>query len=587
MIEIYLKSNTNYERNGDMTLDPTSCTYKDSEKEVVLEHFLDEEGRWKYIDFENVIAAEENGKKKFYRIYNVVRSLYSITAYARPIFYDLADKLLIDVRPTNKSGKEALNTILEGTGFKGHSNITALNTAYYIRKNIVESLLGDDENSFINRWGGEFYCENFDVYINDKIGVDNGLRVEFGYNLNEIEQDVNIDDVVTRIVPLGFDGIMLDGNTPWVDSLLINKYTHPKMRTIEFSDVKVKEKEEDEAGFNTIEEARAELIKRCENLFKEGIDKPAVNYKIDMINLANTTAYKDFEILVNVNKGDTVTCYIPYLDIDVKARVIDYEKDLLTGEYISIELGNAIDNFFNKQADIQSTINKITNSNGTVNAGEVQGVINAIQTQFKALRDIAQPQHVRAVIYEDRIENSPTFGCMCLGTMGFEIANTFIPGTTDWDFRTFGTAQGFLADCIISGLLQSKDGKVSINLDNGKFILSNSKGQVIIDGEHNIHKIIKEGTTTINFRGKSITKTVPHNLGYKPAMSAYQMGANGTDEFTSLPALTWNDNEGVTAIIRARCDSENLYFDFNVKSNYKINDLDIQIKYFLYKEVAF
>ncbi|MBS6502579.1 MAG: phage tail protein [Clostridium sp.] len=145
----------------------------------------------------------------------------------------------------------------------------------------------------------------------------------------------------------------------------------------------------------------------------------------------------------------------------------------------------------------------------------------------------------------------------------------------------------FDATLIRVGTLQSKDGKVSINLDNGIFTLTNDSGQVIIDGEHNIHKIIKEGTTTINFRGKSITKTVAHNLGYRPAMSAYQMGANGTDEFTALPALTWSDNDGITAIIRARCDSKNLYFDFNVKNNYQIDNLDIKIKYFLYKEVAF
>ena len=70
MIEIYLKTNTNYDKNGDITLDPTSCIYKDSESLVTLEHFIDDEGRWKYINFENVIAAEENGKKKIYRIYN-------------------------------------------------------------------------------------------------------------------------------------------------------------------------------------------------------------------------------------------------------------------------------------------------------------------------------------------------------------------------------------------------------------------------------------------------------------------------------------------------------------------------------------
>ena len=468
-IEIYLKTNTNYESNGDITLEPSSCTYKDSEKGVTLEHFLDEEERWKYIDFENVIAAEENGKKKLYRIYNVVRSVYSVTAYARPIFYDLADKVLLDVRPTIRTGQEALNIILQDTEFTGHSNLSTSSTSYYIRKNIVEALLGDDENSFINRWGGEFYCENYDVYINDRIGSDNGVRVEFGYNLNEIEEDINIENVVTRIIPVGFNGIMLEGNSPWVDSPLINKYTNIKMRVVEFSDVKVKESSEDEEGFNTIEEARQELISRCKKLFDEGIDKPTVNYKIDMINLANTTAYKDFKMLVNVNKGDTVTCYIPHLDIDVKARVIDYEIDLLTGEYISIELGNVVDNFFNKQADVQATVNKITNSNGTVNAGEIQGVINAIQTQFKALRDIAQTQHVRAVIYEDRVEDSPTFGCMVLGTMGFEIASTFKPGTTQWDFRTFGTGQGFMADCIIAGILMSRNGVSWLNLDDGTF----------------------------------------------------------------------------------------------------------------------
>ena len=501
MIEIYLKTNTNYDKNGDITLNPTSCTYKDSENLITLEHFIDDEGRWKYINFENVIAAEENGKKKLYRIYNVVRELYSVTAYARPIFYDLIDKVLLDVRPTNKLGQEALNIILADTGFTGHSNISTANTAYYVRKNIVESLLGDEENSFINRWGGEFYCENFDVYINDRIGADNGVRVEFGYNLNEIEEDVNIEEVVTRIIPVGYDGIMLEGNAQWVDSPLINKYTKPKMRVIEFSDIKVKESSDDEEGFDTIEEARAELIKQCNLLFDNGIDKPVINYKIDMINLANTTAYKDFKMLVEVNKGDTVTCYIKHLDIDVKARVIDYERDLITGEYTYIELGNVVSNFFNEQADIQSKVNNILNSNGSVKAQTLQGTINAIQTQFKAMKDIAQKQDVRAILFEDRIEDSPTFGCMCLGTMGFEIASSFKPGTKEWDFRTFGTGKGFIADHIIAGILsavliRNLDGSFEIDLSKTGGALFKNNGKDAIRIENNsimLYNWAKEG----------------------------------------------------------------------------------------------
>ena len=501
MIEIYLKTNTNYDKNGDITLDPTSCAYKDSESLVTLEHFIDDEGRWKYINFENVIAAEENGKKKLYRIYNVVRELYSVTAYARPIFYDLIDKVLLDVRPTNKIGQEALNIILADTGFTGHSNISTSSTAYYVRKNIVESILGDEENSFINRWGGEFYCENFDIYINDRIGSDNGVRVEFGYNLNEIEEDVSIEEVVTRVIPVGYDGIMLEGNTPWVDSPLINKYTQPKMRVVEFSDVKVKESSDDEEGFDTIEEARAELIRQCNLLFDNGIDKPTINYKIDMINLPNTTAYKDLKMLVEVNKGDTVTCYIKHLDIDVKARVIDYERDLITGEYTYIELGNVVSNFFNEQADIQSKVNNILNSNGSVKAQTLEGTINAIQAQFKALKDVAQPQDVRAMLFEDRVEDSPTFGCMCIGTMGFEIASSFKPGTKEWDFRTFGTGKGFIADHIIAGILsavliRNLDGSFEIDLSKTGGALFKNNGKDAIRIENNsimLYNWAKEG----------------------------------------------------------------------------------------------
>lgn len=478
-IEIYLKTNTNYEMNGDMLLTPISCHYKKSEYLVTLEHPIDDIGRWKYIDYENVIAAEEDGKKKLYRIFNVVKSLYSITAYARPLFFDLIDNILLDVRPTLKNGEEALNIILEGTGFTGHSNISTVNTSYYVRKNIVEAILGNDENSFLNRWGGEVLLDNFDIYINDKIGSDNGVRVELGYNLNEIEEDINIEEVATRIIPTGYNGIMLDGSTPWVDSPLINKYTKPKMRVINFDDVKVKESETDEEGFNTIEEARAELVKRCNKLYEEGIDKPSVNYKIDMINLANTTAYKDYIKLVTVNEGDTVTCYIPGLDIDVKARVIDFEEDLMTGEYISLELGNVQDNFFNNQADLQNRVNSILNSNGTVKSDMLNGTINALNTKFKAQRDVAQPQQVRAMLFEDRVEGSPTFGCMCIGTMGFEIADSFKPGTEEWDFRTFGTGMGFIADCIVAGtlraiVLESMDGSCRIDLGDG--IVNIAKG---------------------------------------------------------------------------------------------------------------
>lgn len=551
-IEIYLKTNTNYSMNGDITLTPISCTYKASEHLVTLEHPIDDIGRWKYVDYENVISVEADGKKKLYRIFNVVKSLDSITAYARPLFFDLIDNILLDVRPTLKNGEEALNIILEGTGFNGHSNISTINTSYYVRKNIVEAILGDDENSFLNRWGGEVLLDNFDVYINDKVGSDNGVRVELGYNLNEIEEDINIEGVATRIIPTGYNGIMLDGSTPWVDSPLINKYTKPKMRVINFDDVKVKEAETDEEGFDTIEEARTELIKRCNKLYEEGIDKPSVNYKIDMINLANTTAYKDYIKLVTVNEGDTVTCYIPGLDIDVKARVIDYEEDLITGEYISLELGNAISNFFKEQADVQSKINNILNSNGTVKGNEIQGFLDATKAKLVAQKEIGQLQDVRAFIWEDLDPNSPTYGCMIGGSAGIQISQQRTPDGKDWDFTTAITAEGVMADMIVGRLFSSKNGMTKIWMETGTFESELPDGsKIVISPEEGFY----------NRFGNS--KREYHHLQYSgyvtlPAHSSSNMGGL-TFAYVNLPEEFRNKDVSVSVSIRTIDD----YWDGN------------------------
>ena len=541
-IEIYLKTNTNYSMNGDITLTPISCTYKASEHLVTLEHPIDDIGRWKYVDYENVISVEDE-KKKLYRIFNVVKSLDGITAYARPLFFDLIDNVLLDVRPTLKNGEDALNIILEDTGFTGHSNISTINTSYYVRKNIVEAILGDDENSFLNRWGGEVYLDNFDIYINDKIGSDNGVRVEFGYNLNEIEEDINIEEVATRIIPTGYNGIMLDGSTPWVDSPLIKKYIKPKMRVINFDDVKVKESEADEEGFNTIEEARQELVKRCNKLYEEGIDKPSVNYKIDMINLANTTAYKDYIKLVTVNEGDTVTCYIPGLDIDVKARVIDYEKDLMTGEYISLELGNAISNFFKEQADVQSKINNILNSNGTVKGNEIQGFLDATKAKLIAQKEIGQLQDVRAFIWEDLDPNSPTYGCMIGGSAGIQISQQRTPDGKDWDFTTAITAEGIIADEIVGRLFSSKNGMTKIWMETGTFESELPDGsKIVISPEEGFY----------NRFGNS--KREYHHLQYSgyvtlPAHSSSSMGGL-TFAYVNLPEEFRNKDVSVSVSIR-------------------------------------
>ena len=458
MIEVYVKGNEDYESNGDMTLTPTTCEVEltvEGIAELTLEHPIDDLGRWEYLVNDNVIAAPTPySKKQLFRIYDYTKTETEVTAYARHIFYDSAGEMLVDVRPTDKTGQEALDIILSGTKYKAKTNIKTRSTAYYIRKNIMEAIGGDNENSFINRWGGERMYDNFTVIINDRLGGDYGACAEFGRNMTGIEADISIDDVVTRIIPVSYNGHTLEGEEPWIDSPLIESYANPRAAVIKFEDVKLLEDcQEGEEGFSTLELLREELKRRCAKEYENGLDKPKVNYKVDLVEVANTEDYKDYKKLTTIGIGDDVLTKDRKLKINVTARCIRLVYDCIEEENAEVELGNFIENYFDKTTSAADIIQKVTREDGTLKAEEVYGKIDAVKAQLKAQRDISQPSEVRAVIFEDLVEGSPTYGAMSIGTMGFCIASERTADGKDWDWKTFGTGSGFYADYICVGQL--------------------------------------------------------------------------------------------------------------------------------------
>ena len=458
MIEVYVKGNEDYGSNGDMTLTPTTCEVEltvEGVAELTLEHSIDDLGRWEYLVTDNVIAAPTPySKKQLFRIYDYTKTETEVTAYARHVFYDSAGEMLVDVRPTDKTGQEALDIILSGTKYKAKTNIKTRSTAYYIRKNIMEAIGGDDENSFINRWGGERMYDNFTVIINDRLGGDYGACAEFGRNMTGIEADISIDDVVTRIIPVSYNGHTLEGEEPWIDSPLIGSYANPKAAVIKFEDVKLLEDcQEGEEGFSTLELLREELKRRCTKEYENGLDKPKVNYKVDLVEVANTEDYKDYKKLTTIGIGDDVLTKDRKLKINVTARCIRLVYDCIEEENAEVELGNFIENYFDKTTSAADIIQKVTREDGTLKAEEVYGKIDAVKAQLKAQRDISQPSEVRAVIFEDLVEGSPTYGAMSIGTMGFCIASERTADGKDWDWKTFGTGSGFYADYICVGQL--------------------------------------------------------------------------------------------------------------------------------------
>lgn len=484
MIQVYSPQNKDYEKNGDMTLFPKQAFVNvvlNGSWQATLNHPIDAEGRWKYLEEEAVVKMPSFNGDQLFRIRKASKRDSGVTCTMEPIFYDsIDDCFLTDVRPTQKNGHDALNIMLSPNAkYKGESDITKVSTAYYEYKNFMEALNGDNEQSFINRWGGEILFDNFTVIVNERVGGDYGVELLYGKNIKRdgLTEEVDTRDVITRIYPVAFNG--RKPTYLYVDSENIGKYPTVRQRTMKFENVKLAEDltdgatEEDGVTIcSTPEQLDAVLLVKCQEQFASGIDKPKVTITADMILLQNTEQYKDFQILETVSLGDTIHCKHGKLDIVTDARVIELEYDSIRKKVTSVVLGDFKYDYFDDISSSADKIEQIVRPNGTVMAEKVRGILNAMNTQLKYQKDVAQKQDVRAILFEDLDPDSNTYGAMCLGTQGFQISNKRTADGRDWDWSTAATAKGLNAATIIAGLLSDKTGKNFWNLDTGEFQIS-------------------------------------------------------------------------------------------------------------------
>lgn len=479
MIQIYDPGNEKFDFNGDVTLDPYSCDCTmilNDAWSLELEAPIDEEGKFLHIVKEAVVSAPTPvSDKQLFRVYHVDKSDTSVVAFAMPIFFDSKDDhILLDVRPTGKNGQQALDIICAGSKYSGESNITKATTAYYIRKNLMEAINGDIDQSFANRWGGEILYDNYKIIINNRIGGDYGARAEFGYNLTGIEETVDMSEVVTRIIPVSYNGHTLDGSKPWVDSPNINKYQKVYTKVIEFSDVMLVE---DSPGDNpdacaTLAELRTKLIAECNKQFESGIDLPAISYDVRLESLKGVAGYEGLEILEDIGLGDDVKCKHRQLNIEITARATEIVYDCINRRNKEVKLGRFNQTALDSQIQTDKVVESITNPDGSIMAEKVQGILNGIYTQLKLQSTVAQKVKGRAFTVEDLDPDSPLYGCMTWGTQGLQLATKRTADGKDWDWTTAVTARGILADAIIAGILTDKTGKNYWNLDTGEFRLS-------------------------------------------------------------------------------------------------------------------
>lgn len=287
-----------------------------------------------------ILAKPADGKDpQPFRIYKITRPMGGkVTVCAEHLSYQLS---MIPVVPfTAPSCLAALQGLklnaAEACPFDFYTDKT-IGTQWTVKQPAsIRELLGGADGSILETYRGEFEFDGYDVHLWTNRGTDAGVVIRYGKNLTNLEQEENIENTYTGIMPY-WQKEDEDGTVTTV--LLPERVLHsdraanfPYQRTIPV----------DFSGEFEEQPTEQELRDAGEDyILANNIGIPSVNVKVDFIALWQTEEYKDLAALERVNLCDTVTVRFDKLGVDVTAKVIKTNFDVLTERYNEIEVGDA------------------------------------------------------------------------------------------------------------------------------------------------------------------------------------------------------------------------------------------------------
>ena len=307
---------------------------------------------------ERLIKAKPNdtSKEQLFRIYRITTPINGIvTIYAQHISYDLSNIAELVWSSAMISPSLAMSRLFTKTAtthnFKCSTDFSTAKPFSVSKPKSVRACLGGSEGSMLDLWGGEYEWDNFNVILHSKRGKDNGVVIEYGKNLTDMEQDNDFTDVYTDILPYA---VFSDENTEKVITLseitlpIIDNPARPKTLIKDFTEFF-----DDKASIN-----ENSLRNKAKNFIKAnplGVETPTLTVAFEPL-------WKQPEysaILERVSLCDTVTIRHSALGITAKSKVIKTVYDSLAEKYVSITLGTAKSNFVNTVGDIKTELSEV------------------------------------------------------------------------------------------------------------------------------------------------------------------------------------------------------------------------------------
>lgn len=433
----------------------------------------------RYSDLKNrcIIVAKPDpyrGEQPF-RIYRITRPLNGvITVYARHISYDLSG---VPVAPFTASSAAAAMQALAAhaavsSPFSFWTDISSGASVEVAVPTSTRAVLGGTDGSILDTYHGEYEWDGFTVRLRSHRGQDNGVRIAYGKNLTDIQQDENIADLATGVIGYwaGSDGTLVQ--TGVVDAP--GTYNFDRIITVDFS-----------SDFEE-QPSTSQLTQRVQQYISDnGVGVPDVSISVSWVNLEQYSGYEGLSLLERVSLGDTVTVEFPPLGVEATARVVKTAYDVLHDRYVSADIGsvqaNIADTIAGQQQQLQQVPNKteiqqIAQSIADAIMGAKGGSVRLLDTNGDGEPD--------TLYIADNPDPAKAVKVWRFNYMGWGASSNGYNGPFE---MSAALGQGMYADFITVGtltaiLIKSADGRAMIDLSTGN--VSFSGNSVTIDSDN-------------------------------------------------------------------------------------------------------
>lgn len=476
MIKLFGTTDTDFSSNGDAVIQPFKAKVH---KEDNGKFYLTVEADISYVDFltaNRIIVADTPQGAQAFRIKNPEKTKSKITIKAQHISYDAQNYVIADSYVVDKNCNDAMDHLNSATDnpspFQTYSDIATVDSYRCVRTSLYDAF-----STVVERWGGHFVRDNYRFAIMSTIGRDNGVTVRYKKNLKEMTCTANWDSVVTKLMPVGKDGLLLD------EVYLYSKtqYDIPFTKVVSFNQnvdqdlYKDAEGHLDETAYNN---ALIDDLRKQGQAYVDENCVPKVNY----------TLKANLEKLTDI--GDTIEVIDEPMCVDITTHVISYDYDCILGKYTELEFGN----FQQKVSDLMGTVSSTIQQSVEKNNSALQVVFSdAIQHAQETILGMLGNSYVvyegDKILVVDALPKEEAHHVIMINSGGIGFSSTGINGDFEsaWTIDNVLNMQHINVINLVADMIKGGTLKLGSNL--------NQNGQIEVYDEANnlIAKLDKNG----------------------------------------------------------------------------------------------